>query len=309
LIQEHAEGRVANTPWAGYWWPYGDGGTSAASAAYDRARGGSRPSSSSSSSWELANHGPGFPGLEQWYGHCNGWSAAAVLYKEPRTAVSTDGESFSVAEQKALLTEIGMEVNADFFGTRDNGNDPSSATFNDIAPDVFFLVLTNYVGNGLGVVMDRYTGDQVWNQPIAGYRIEPITPADSLGPAPGSPNVFRVSVTTKVWWSRDDVPGGTLTEPFTFEDGESFASRTLRYELWLSAPPVFDAQGKLRSAGNVVVARPGNTAVGGAWRNSGMDVYDSHPDYIWVPHSVTESTGYSNPRLEIPWVESKFGGA
>lgn len=302
LIKRASQGKTGATPWAGYWWPYETNGISNAASRYDQARGGG-----TAASWERSNHGAGVPGLESWFGHCNGWAAAAVLYREPRAAATAGSQSFPVAEQKAILSELAMEVRADFFGSRNEDNNSSSQTFQDVAPDVFFLVLTNYVGNGLGLIIDRYTGNQVWNHPLAGYRISPIRPADSLGPAPGNPDIHRVNVTTQVWWVRDDVEGGHLTEPFAFEDGQSYESRTFRYEVWLDAPPVFDGAGNLASAGKVVVARQGNSSIGGAWRNSGLELFNSHPDYIWVPHAVTPSTGYSNPGIDAAFIESTFG--
>jgi hypothetical protein len=302
LVKKYATGKPKSQPWAGYWWPYSQGGTSDATSLYDRARPGS-----GATSWELSNHGPQVPGIQSWYGHCNGWSAAAVMYQEPRATTSADGVSFTVADQKSLLSELAMEVNADFFGTRNDDNNPSSPSFQDVAPDVFFLVMTNYLGNGLGVVIDRYTGNQVWNQPVAGYQIAPITKSDYLGASPAAPGVYRVMVSTQIWWGRDDVQGGHLTEPFAFADTDSFESRTLRFEIWLDAPLVFDGAGAITSSGQVIVGRQGNTAVGGVWRTEGLELVNSHPDYIWVPHNPTPSTGYSNPHIDPTWLESHFG--
>jgi len=43
--------------------------------------------------------------------------------------------------------------------------------YNDIVPDMYFLILTNYMGKfGKSVLLDQDTGPAVWNQPIAGYR-------------------------------------------------------------------------------------------------------------------------------------------
>lgn len=47
-----------------------------------------------------------------WWGHCNGWAAAAVLFEAPTEAVTVaapDGSpvTFSVEDQKALLVELG----------------------------------------------------------------------------------------------------------------------------------------------------------------------------------------------------------
>ena len=302
LMNNYSTGRAKITPWVGYWWPYSEGGISSPAALYEQASG-----TTGAAAWEAQNHGPKVAGLQQWWGHCNGWAAAAALYPEPTLPVTQNGVTFSVADQKGLLSEIAMEVDADFFGQRDDSDDPSNLTFQDVFPNQFFMVLTNYMGNGLQVVMDRYTGSQVWNQPIAGYQHTPITPSDVIDPDPSAPGVYRVGVTTQVWWARDDVPADTLTGEFNFQDSANFQSRILRYEVWLDGPVSFDSSGKIANSGNVILARSGKFVTGGAWTNGTMDVMNSHPDYLWVPHRASTSTGFSNPNINQAWVGERFG--
>lgn len=302
LMRSHSQGQARRVPWAGYWFPYEDQGTSSALAKYERASG-----ETGAVSWEQGNHGSSLPGLERWWGHCNGWAAAAALWPEPLSQEEHGGVAFGIQDQKALLTELGMEVRADFFGRRhDSPGNTSSGTFLDVSPNQFFLVITNYIGTGLPVIVDRYTGYQVWNHPVAGYQMGPVTAEDNIGPDPSAPNVHRVRMSTRIWWVRDDVSPDHRTEPFQFQDGPSYESRVLRYELWLDGPPVFDSSGNLRSSGNVILARQGNSVTGGVWRNSGLEPANSHPDYIWVPHAPTPSTGFRNPRLSDQWVLSRF---
>jgi hypothetical protein len=290
LMSRNREGRVSRTPWAGYWFPYQSEGISTAASRYESASG-----QGGAVSWERSHHGSSVPGVQSWWGHCNGWAAAAVLYPEPRAARS----GFEVAEQKALLSEIAMEVGATFFGRRHDGaNNASSPTFRDVHPNQFFLVLLNYVGRGLPIVIDRYTGNQVWNHPVVGYRVEPFASADYLGPDPERPNVHRVNARLRVWWARDDVPAGKVTDAFTFEDNASFQSRELRMELWLDGPP---------DTGTLLLARDGDAVLGGAWRNGNLESPNSHPDYIWVVDGIRPSSGYSNPEIEHTWVTSRFG--
>jgi hypothetical protein len=300
LMERFPQGRVTRTPWAGYWWPYSSGGVENALSLYGQARG-----SGDALRWEQANHSERVPGVQNWWGHCNGWAAAATLYREPRELKQAGGVGFSVSDQKALLSEIGMEIYGDFFGQRAESS--SSEEFEDVLPNQFFLVLTNYVGQGVPLIIDRYTGYQVWNQPIAGYQIAPVTPDSDLGPAPGAPEVHRVLVTTKIWWARNDVNPNHLTEPFVFADSESFESRVLRGEIWLDAPPVFDSGGKLTRSGNVILARRGTLVRGGAWRIGDLPTENSYPDYLWVARSAAPSSGYTNPAVDIGWVASQFG--
>ena len=126
-----------------------------------------------------------------------------------------------------------MEAQADFFGTRaDPPVDYNSHAYRDIVPDQFFLLLTNIVGKlGQSVLIDRFTGEQVWNQPLAGYRIDPPSRADYLGSSPNAPHVYRIQLTATIWWARDEVRPETQTGAFNFVDDESFESRALRFEL------------------------------------------------------------------------------
>jgi hypothetical protein len=55
-----------------------------------------------------------------WWGHCNGWCAAAILEAEPLGPVSGGGIRFDVADLKGLLTESHYGVESDFTGRRYN---------------------------------------------------------------------------------------------------------------------------------------------------------------------------------------------
>lgn len=302
LMKKFPQGRPTNSPWVGFWWPYSSGGIHDSAGLYEKATG-----KIGAVSWESANHGEKTPGLQDWWGHCNGWAAAAALFPEPIAPRVVDGIEFGIADQKALLSEIAMDVDADFFGTRNDDDDPSSPSFQDVFPDQFFLVVTNYVGNGLSVLLDRYTGSQVWNQPIAAYAHSPITPANVLLPDPSAPGVTRVNMTTQIWWARDDVQTGAVTGQFLYKDDDSFQSRVYHYELWLDGPVKFARDGQMLSSGNVILAKNGQTVTGGAWKGMSDDVMDSHPDYLWAPHRVGEAKNYSNPAIDATWVIANFG--
>lgn len=319
LINNYAEGRVEPTPWAGYWWPYTSNGIangsqtggSSPAGKYDAARGGS----THAQAWEIGNHGSRVRGVQGWWGHCNGWCAASALYPEPIEPVSVNRVIFGVADIKALLTEAGMATSADFYGNRvDYGSDYDSPKYTDTVPDQYFLVLTNFIGKlHQAVLIDRYTGDQVWNQPLAGYRIEYPTPANYLGADPAAPNVYRILVTSTIWWLSDEVPAGIITPPFTFEDNQIYSSRTLTMEVWLDAPVVFGAGGKIVSSGNVIVTRQGDYFAGGAWRVGEGYFAEAWPDYMWVPYSIVRvatpeenpnsEDDYANPYIDINWIK------
>lgn len=55
-----------------------------------------------------------------WWGHCNGWCAAALMEQEPVAPVEARGIRFEVADQKGLLSESFWGTQSDFTGSRYN---------------------------------------------------------------------------------------------------------------------------------------------------------------------------------------------
>lgn len=312
LINNHLVGKVEPNPWAGAWWPYTKNGiasgTNGGSPAgkYDAARGGA----TQAQAWEVQYHGAKVRGIQGWWGHCNGWCVASALFAEPSQGVTVNGINFGIADIKGLLTEVGMAASADFYGNRvDFAPDYDSPKFNDTVPDQYFLVLTTWIGRlKKAVLIDRYTGDQVWNQPLAGYKIEYPKKEDYLGPDPQQPNVYRIGLTSTIYWKSDEVQADIITPPFDMENPDRLTvdSRTLRAEIWLDGPVEFDENGKITKSGNVIVTRKGEFHFGGSWKTN--DWADGWPDYMWVPHSVYRNNDpnedYANPYVDIEWIKN-----
>lgn len=106
----------------------------------------------------LASRGPRTPG---WYGHCNGWTAAAIRHAEPEKSVSRNGVVFTPADIKGMLAEIYMYSATEFLG----GIDPA------INPATLHLTLTNWIGRGSHPVgMESALGEVVINYPIYAYK-------------------------------------------------------------------------------------------------------------------------------------------
>lgn len=103
----------------------------------------------------------GGPATPTWYGHCNGWTAAAIRHAEPQKSVTRNGVTFTPADIKGLLAEIYMYADSEFLG----GIDPS------INPGILHLVLSNWIGRGshpLG--METAVGEVVINFPVYNYK-------------------------------------------------------------------------------------------------------------------------------------------
>jgi hypothetical protein len=277
--------------------------------------------------FEVIHHGQGVLGYDSWWGHCNAWAAAAIMEPEPRYNTEVDGIEFTIADVKAYLTENWMEHRSSFIGSRAN-SDPESGedwadlpvAYKDMTPAQFHIYTADQIGlKDKSFVIDRYTGDQVWNHPMRAYRtrLEALyenedtpervevfqTTYDFQGTGRerslGERDVYRVLATTTIHWMDDGVPHMTLTaESVNEEDSDAdFADawrirqrhqnqvhlRTLTYELWLSHP----------------IGHPDAQIVGdGEWKHASMIGNHNHPDFAWQPQSQTPSMrDYENPHV------------
>jgi hypothetical protein len=204
-------------PWRGYWWPYSSRRLAADRvnsplAKYDRFAAALTGVNPGARAWELENHSSHV----RWYGHCNGWAAAAILRKEP-TAARLDlrtGIRFSVSDQKGLLAEDDMCVKFRFIGRRYNG--PGDDIW-DIPAHVFHKTIEEQIGFlRKPLLMDHDRQEQVWNVVVSGYRMtiknkgpnqwhvttelntHPFDNqmSDAQGPAPLKVRVYRYELTT-----------------------------------------------------------------------------------------------------------------
>jgi transglutaminase elicitor len=100
------------------------------------------------------------PRTPSWYGHCNGWTAAAIRHAEPQNSVTRNGVVFTPADIKGMLAEIYMYTDTEFLGGEDAA----------INPGIFHLSLTNWLGRGDHPVgMETAIGEVVINYPIYTY--------------------------------------------------------------------------------------------------------------------------------------------
>ena len=227
--------------------------------------------------------------------------------------MTVNGIQFGVADLKALLAEAGMSVDADFYGNRvDAWTANDERRWEDTVPNQYFLVLTNYMGKaGRTVLIDRYTGDQIWNQPLAGYRFQYPTPADYQGCSAG---ICKINLRSTIWWYNDSgVPATILSPTFTYQDevdpnsgAETVQHRDMEMEVWLDGPVEFGADGKITKSGDVVVTHDGDYFAGGAWK-MGYHNVDGNPDYMWIPYSYIKPDAgddYANPNVDIEWIKA-----
>jgi hypothetical protein len=339
LYNKYRVAQPTLTPWAGSFFPYGAHGTAVKlDASGDAASSGKSPMQAydavgnlgtQAHDWEKENHscdhftGESKSSCESWWGHCNGWSAAAVKEAEPTRPVKVGTRTLSVADQKGILTELWLSSGSLNAGLTDkskkNGawvhdhNRPTDGyrKFWDVSPRAFLLIFTNTLGaEKTGVVVDRFTGDEVWNQPVVGYRLLPIRAEDIAEVRDGSRTYWSVKTRMKFYWGNDlGTPAGHVSKPFDINKmndeeeveylGQDYEGRYLAFRLNFDAPVKMSPDGlKVLTAGRMV----GD----GLWehqensRDYSADALNStHPDFIWLPTDpIQDYNGYGNPFLD-----------
>lgn len=206
------EGRSERTPWSGWWWPADDGvvgphlyDRDGPLARYDRLteRLG-RPTSTRQ--WELANvYLTG--GQYVWAGHCNGWAAASILEPEPTTPKTIAGVTFSVADQKGLLSSWHFADNVEWsFGDDERGVNPAD----------FHRAVVQWLGGTRKpfIVNAAANAEQVFNFPAYRYRVV-------YGPDPTDP--AKTHVRTTLWFVDYNVdPNMVGTKSWPNDDGRTY---------------------------------------------------------------------------------------
>jgi hypothetical protein len=152
--------------------------------------------------WERDRHGSGFPGVQDWHGHCIGWTGAAIASAPIQHAVSAKLDDsgaliacpegspgcvrFDIGDINGLEAEAYFDAPGNFIGGRCDTPKPQVHTdqFGRIDRDsgcqgVNAGALLIVVGNrlkrdhlpfGIDVQSDTTT-DEIWNQPAYRYTV------------------------------------------------------------------------------------------------------------------------------------------
>ena len=174
--------------------------------------GNTSPNPWSAPAWEILNHYS--PGGGSWWGHCNGWSAAAILTSEPRESVTTQVRGaemvWTTGDIKGLMTESHYSTYSRFYGQRYNSDTEDIA---DLSPKHFHQIIQFYLREQqVPFVFDITADAPVWNYPAfwADVSVTETTPGGGAG---------LINVNT-----------ATLTELQTLPGiGPSYAKRILQY--------------------------------------------------------------------------------
>ena len=287
--------------------------------------------------WEILNSYN--PGGESWWGHCNGWAAAAILTHEPReerTISSGDHDiSFSTSDLKGLLTESHYSTLSTFYGERYNGEEDD---ISDLSPAHFHKLITFYLKEqGVPFVFDTTASEAVWNFPVwEAYVV--MEEQDSNDDGTLNVNTATLDelaaldgIDERTAWEivtyRDEHGAFQNMEELLFVDGYdadtmgSLLRTDLRTRvLQVSTDLKFTTDGVaedhvdtdpnapesfVESLNYTLELDEKGNIIGGKWKDE-----TTHPDFAWVPYlnpRYTSDRGSENPYLVYENMLDAFG--
>ncbi|MEC9390636.1 MAG: pre-peptidase C-terminal domain-containing protein [Myxococcota bacterium] len=239
--------------------------------------------------------------IPKWWGICHAWAPVAIMEPEPQKAVTVNGVEFKINDIKALITLAYNRTHSRFVGLRCDEDDSEEEIeydeydrptgddeeCRDTNPGTYHVLLANYLGlKGQSFVEDRTFDNEVWNQPIRGYRITTMDPIDVarahelIGvPEPEAPGD-----------SNDDAaeaPNEALTYKFN-DDAETLYYVKLEVDYMIESPSTVD--GNLAERADVYTNTDRyeyvlevdhrNEVIGGEWVGNSKR---EHPDFLWLP--------------------------
>jgi hypothetical protein len=179
--------------------------------------------------WEHNNHGSGVPGVSGWWGHCPGWTGAAMANAPIQHAVNaaSDGNGnlvacnagdagcvkFEIGDLNALMAEVYVDGQSSFIGARCD-TAPSSVVrdangritqegCDGVNPGSLVIIASTLMKQQLLPfaidAQNDFNTDQIWNQPAYRYtmnRFQPLTQAQAAnlvvnGALDGSETQYR----------------------------------------------------------------------------------------------------------------------
>ena len=199
-----------------------------------------------------------------WWGHCNAWGMAALLFKKPEQAVTVDGVGFTVRDQKGLLVELGMGSSEDSTFSWDQlGHeiDPRRYTA------AFHAQLVHWLRREeKGLLADMELKDKelgpwpVWNYPLMGYEAK-LVEADG-----DDPGVLDADVKLEV---------------ASYSDDDRSSSRLITYRLHF-------ANGEVRDDASAKTDWTSHVVIGGEQRRG-------YVRYLIHPYRLTGRGSSGNP--------------
>jgi competence ComEA-like helix-hairpin-helix protein len=281
------------------------------------------------SGWEILNSYN--PGGESWWGHCNGWAAAAILTNEPREAIEVDlGDgkvSFTTADLKGLLTESHYSTRSQFYGERYNGEEDD---LSDLTPKAFHQLVSFFIDElGVPMVFDTTAKEAVWNFPAYAYKMDITETTDPNEGTKVNVNTSDAETLAAVEGIGSEMASAIVEYRYNngpFQDLEDIilidSISQESYNVFSGALTLNPTQRTFDVTAKVTLTTDGvdedhidgdeprnftdtwkysleidanGLVVGGEWKNEAK-----HPDFAWIPYHNTsrrETGGSENPFL------------
>lgn len=229
-------------------------------------------------------------GAQGWWGLCHAWTPASLLEPEPQHAVTLNGQTFEVADIKALIITLYDKTDALMLGGRCNAetieHDAEGADANtecmDVNPGALHVVLTNFLGlKDMAVIEDRTAADQVWNQPLVGYAIskqEKVTATAANACVGASGSTWKFNTSAKSLYEV------VLTTDYLVEGSPS------KQPLGMASYTSHDTYHYILELGST------GKIIGGKYCT---DSVEDHPDFLWTPKGVSTSSYGRNPFVDL----------
>ncbi len=232
----------------------------------------------------------GADGIATWWGTCHAWTPASLLMPEPQHSVTMNGQTFEVADIKALTQNIFDSTSAIMLGGRCNSKEvtrgptgSANEACRDVNPGSLHVILTNFLGIAqLPLIEDRTANFEVWNQPVVGYE---VTKQAKVAASAANTCVGATGSTWKYNASAKDLYEVRVTVSYITEGQAStrpmgFANNTVTDDYHYIL--------EVGSTGKVI---------GGRFCT---DSEDSHIDFLWTP---TGRYNPSNPSVNVAKVK------
>lgn len=158
-------------PYSGYIYPDRQGGTTAIMRKYDAAFHGRQRKAAEFEHWDSTAFKEKVPGLfgdvfgikhtPDWWGHCNGWTAATIRHAEPQRTVIRNGVAFTPSDIKGLLAELYIYNEHIVLGGENEA---------PITAGAFHAIIANWLGRmEQAVGMESDPTKEKWNYPAYAF--------------------------------------------------------------------------------------------------------------------------------------------
>ena len=304
-----------NRPFSSTYWPMADNGI------LDRWQGATVPSpaekygalfltpeqATNMNSWIQRYHGKDVPGVQDWYGICQGWTASAIAELAPKKPITVrkvmrDGRpylqncvtsttncvQFAPGDITGLLAEAYSAADSRFIGYRCDTqpvNFRYDASGRIVQPNcrsnagTLFLTATNFIGKaGRAFAINAVNNDEIWNQPAFAYKVTRYETKTALDAAR-----LVDPMATAYTWNLAAVGFRRVTMTLTWSVEADPTVNT--------APPVFSDRGTYDM---IIELDGGGNVIGGEWLGASKK---DHPPFFWAPVA---------PYTEVPGLQYAY---